>query len=81
VQAQQHLRPLVAEQVDDRVVQAAIAGARVDRDEGQVERAEGLGDDVAAELYARVRRNRPLPSRGVVAELVHAANLAEREGM
>ena len=49
VQAQQHLRLLVAEEVDDRVVQAAIGGAGIERDVGDIERTQRLGDDVAAE--------------------------------
>ena len=49
VQAEQHLRLLVAEIVDDAVVQAAIAGAGIERDIGNVERAQHVGDDVAAE--------------------------------
>ena len=49
VQAEQHLRLLVAEIIDDAVVQAAIAGAGIERDIGNVERAQRVGDDVAAE--------------------------------
>ncbi len=61
VQAQQHLRFLVAEEIDQAVVQAAIARPRIERDIGQVERAQRLGDDVAAESGGiRPRRNGPL---------------------
>ena len=49
VQAEDHLRLLVAEEVDDGVVQAAIARARIERDIRNVERTQRLGDDVAAE--------------------------------
>ena len=49
VQAEQHLRPLIAEIVDQTVVQAAIAGARIERDIGNVERAQRVGHHVAAE--------------------------------
>ena len=49
VQAEQHLRPLIAEIVHQAVVQAAIAGAGIERDIGDVERAQRVGDDVAAE--------------------------------
>jgi hypothetical protein len=49
MQAEQHLRPLVAEVVDQAVVQAAIAGARIERDIGDVERAQRIGHHVAAE--------------------------------
>ena len=49
VQAEQHLRRLVAEEVHDRVVQAAVAGAGIERDVGNLERAQGVGDHVAAE--------------------------------
>ena len=48
VQAEDHLRLLVAEEVDDRVVQAAIARAGIERDIRDIERAQRLGDDVAA---------------------------------
>ncbi len=48
VQAEQHLRLLVAEIVDDRIVQAAIAGAGIERDIGDIQRTQGFGDDVAA---------------------------------
>ncbi len=50
VQAEQHLRLRVAEVVDDAVVEAAIAGAGVERDIGDVEGAQRVGGDVAAEL-------------------------------
>ena len=49
VQAQQHLRLLVAEEIDDAVVQPAIARAGIERNVGNIERAQRLGDDVAAE--------------------------------
>ena len=49
VQAEQHLRPLVAEIIHQAVVQAAIAGARIERDIGDVERAQRVGHHVAAE--------------------------------
>ncbi len=49
MQAEQHLRLLVAEEVDDRIVQPAIARARIERDIGNIERAQRLSDDVAAE--------------------------------
>ena len=49
VQAEQHLRLLVAEEVDDAVVQAAVARAGIERDIGNIERAQRFGDDVAAE--------------------------------
>ena len=49
VQAEQHLRPLIAEIIDQTVVQTAIAGARIERDIGDVERAQRVGHHVAAE--------------------------------
>ena len=49
VQAEQHLRLRIAEIIDDAVVQAAIARARRERDIGNVERAQRVGDDVTAE--------------------------------
>ena len=50
VQAEQHLRLLVAEIVDQAVVQAAIAGARIERDIFDAGCAQRVGRDVAAEL-------------------------------
>ena len=44
MQAQQHLRALVAEIVDDAVVQAAIARAGIEREVRNVERAQHRGD-------------------------------------
>ena len=49
VQAQQHLRLFVAEIIHQAVVQAAIARAGVERDIGNVEGADRVGDHVAAE--------------------------------
>ena len=49
VQAEQHLRLGIAEIIDDRVMQPAIARARGERDIGNIERAQRLGDDVRAE--------------------------------
>ena len=49
VQAEQHLRRLVAEEVDDRIVQAAVARAGIERDVGNFQRAQRVGDHVAAE--------------------------------
>ncbi len=49
VQAEQHLRPLVAEVIDDAVVEAAIAGARIERDVGHAGGAQRVGRDIAAE--------------------------------
>ena len=48
MQAKQHLRLLIAEVVDDAVMQAAEAGARVERNEGKVQRPQHVGDDIAA---------------------------------
>ena len=49
VQAEQHLRRGIAEVIDEAVVQAAIARAGIERDVGNVERAQRVGDDVRAE--------------------------------
>ena len=49
VQAEQHLRPLVAEIIHQAIVQAAIAGAGIERDIGNVKRAQRIGHHVAAE--------------------------------
>jgi hypothetical protein len=51
VQAQQHLRVLVAEIVDDAVVQAAIACARDERGVFEIQRAQYGGDGVAAPTH------------------------------
>ncbi len=59
VQAQQHLRPLVAEVIDQRIVQAAVARARIERDIVDVECAQGFGDRVASKargVTARTER-------------------------
>ena len=49
VQAQQHLRRAVAEVVHQAVVQAAIAGAGIQRDVRNLQRAQRLRHHVAAE--------------------------------
>ena len=49
MQAEQHLRPLIAEIIDEAVVQPAIAGAGIERDIGNVGRAQRIRHDVAAE--------------------------------
>ena len=60
VQAQQHLRLHVAEVVHQAVVQAAVAGAGVQRDERNLQRTQRLGHDIAAEQrVARGQRQRP----------------------
>ncbi len=48
VQAEQHLRRLVAEIIDDRVMEAAVAGARIERDVRNLQCAQRFGGDVAA---------------------------------
>ena len=58
VQAQQHLRVVVAEVVDEAVVQAAEACTGVERDVRNAKRAQRLGNDVAAELRGRRRCSR-----------------------
>ena len=64
VQAEQHLWPLVAEVVHQAVVQAAIAGARIERDIGDVERAQRIGHHVAAETGGiDAGRNRAVEGR------------------
>ena len=50
VQAQQKLRILVAEIIDERIVQSAKARARIDGYVGDFERAQRLGYGVAAKL-------------------------------
>src|SRR6185503_17207057 len=59
VQAEQHLRALVAEVVDDAVVQAAVAGPRIEREVRDVERAQHRRHGVAApDVVLRKNRNR-----------------------
>ena len=48
VQTEQHLWLLVAEIVHQAVVQAAVAGARIERDIRNVEGAQRIGDHIAA---------------------------------
>ena len=57
VQAQKHSRVLVAEIIDDAVVQAAIAGAGIERDIGNVKGAKGFRHHIAAENSAFARRS------------------------
>ena len=69
VQAEQHLRLLVAEEVDDEVVQAPVARAGIERDIRNIERAQRLGDDVAAEgrrvgAVGNLKAARPCECRG-----------------
>ena len=61
VQTQQHPRILVAEIIDDAVVQAAIARAGIERDIGHIERAKRLGHHIAAKDRALARG----PARGL----------------
>ena len=49
VQTEQHLRLFIAEVIDDAVVEAAIAGAWIERDVGHAGGAQGVGRDIAAE--------------------------------
>ena len=70
VQAEQHLRRRIAEVVDEAVVQAAIARARRQRDVGDVEHAQRVGDDIAAErrcIHARRHRTLHRGNRGISA--------------
>ncbi len=53
VQADHHLRILVAKVVDDAVVKAAIAGAGHERDVFEIEPPGNFGDDVAAPVHFR----------------------------
>ncbi len=49
MQTQQHLRAFIAEVVHETVVKSAIAGARIERDIGDVGRAKCVSDHIAAE--------------------------------
>ncbi len=69
VQAQQHLRALVAEVVDQAVVQSAKAGAGIDGDIGDVERAQRFGDSIAAEPAIASKRGDRALQRGSVPKL------------
>ncbi len=66
VQAQQHLRRGVADVIDQAVVQAAIARPGIERDIGNVEIAQHLGHDIAAEAgRIGAGRDRTLDGGGV----------------
>jgi hypothetical protein len=56
VQAEQHLWPLIAEVIDDAVVEAPVARAGVEREIRNVERAQHRGDRIASPDF-RGRRN------------------------
>ena len=59
VQAQQHRGALVAEAIDEAVVQPAEAGSGIEGDVGDVERAQRIGGNIAAEAgVARQRVDR-----------------------
>src|SRR5207302_6465154 len=77
VQAQKYLRIAIAEIVDEAVVQAAEARAGNERDIGQRERAQRVGDDVAAILWRRWWRSGWMLHRRLLAGTrggaVHAA--------
>ena len=72
VQAQEHLRFGVAEQVDQAVVQAAIRGAGVERDIGQANLPEHQRHHIAAPVIAGfVRQCRALDRAGPLSCVVH----------
>lgn len=48
VETEHDLGSLVAEIVDETVVESAVAGSRIERDERQLEAAQQLGDGIAA---------------------------------
>jgi len=61
VQAEQHLRPLIAEIIDEAVVQPAIAGPRIEGDIGDVSCAQRIGHNIAAEARGvDARRHRTI---------------------
>ncbi len=62
MQAEQHLRHLVAEIVDDRVVQPAVARSWIERDIGDLQRPQRIGHHVAAPGRCVCRRqvDRPI---------------------
>ena len=65
VQAQKHLRPFVAEIIDERVMQAAIARARIERDVRDIERAQSVRNDVAAKAGGIAARRYGTFDRGL----------------
>ena len=84
MQAEQHLRRGIAEIIDDAVVQPAIARARGERDIGNVERAQRIGDHVAAEtrrIGAGRRRGALSPATVGSAALVLARAVADWDGV
>src|SRR5205823_7624068 len=76
MQAQEHLRVAVAEQIDEAVMEPAIGGAGVERDIGQVELAQHQRDGVAAPIVARlVGQHRPLEATRPRCVVAHPALL------
>ena len=69
VQAEQHLRLLVAELVDEAVMEPAIRGAGIERHIGNVEGADHLGHGVAAPMGLALRRERLLDALRLVGEI------------
>ena len=66
MQAEQHFRAFVTQIIDDGIMQAAIARAGIERDIGQIERAQRLGDDVAAKVGLGGERPHGLLGAGIV---------------
>ena len=70
VQAEQHLRPLVAEVIDDAVVQPAVARAGIEREIGNVERAQHRRDAVAAPVFLRLGNRRRKVTQNFASHLI-----------
>ena len=70
VQTEQHLRRLVAQEVDDRIVQPAIARAGIEREIGNVERAQHRRDAVAAPVFLRLRNRRRNVTQNFASHLI-----------
>ena len=72
VQAEQHLRGGIAEEIDEAVVQTTIARAGIERDVRDAERAERCRDDVATKCrFDRRDAGGPLDATRGVPLIVH----------
>src|SRR6185312_5551902 len=76
MEAEQHLRLLIAEPVDDAVMETAIGSARVQRDVRDVERAQHVAGDIAAPKAPSLRRQRPLNRLRLIAQ--HSPRISAR---
>src|SRR5204863_874329 len=79
VQTEQHLRSRIAEEIDETVVETAIARAGIERDVRNAERAERRRDDVTTERgFGRRDAGGTLDAAGAVPLVVHDGKEALR---